>query len=228
MIILADIGNTHIKTAELQGTRFCDIKRFVSANEFFEYLQDKKCDIYISSVNEKLNAEIKKLIPNIIFLSYKDYPFDIKVDFPEKVGIDRLMNSLALWQKYKSSGIVVDIGTAITVDFINETGDFLGGHIVPGADLMLKSLNLFTDKLPQINFHVTDSLYGKNTEDAMKSGVFFMIQAYLKELKREFSQDYQYMLLTGGFFKYYGDFFREYEICDNLLFEGMFSLLPEA
>ncbi|MFG0334492.1 MAG: type III pantothenate kinase, partial [Maioricimonas sp. JB049] len=108
-------------------------------------------------------------------------PLKIDVDFPEKVGIDRLLNAIAA-NRIRGEGepaILVDSGTATTIDYVNSDGAFCGGAILPGFELCARALNQYTALLPHIPMHellARESLpdeVGRNTEATITSGLYW-------------------------------------------------------
>lgn len=113
-------------------------------------------------------------------VTYKDIPMVIDVDAPEKVGIDRLLAACVSFHLVKERFsslhpvIVVQAGTAVTVDLVDESGIFRGGTIMPGLGLSLQLLAAGTDQLPWLGNHAVDMrprLPGRNTEQAISAGV---------------------------------------------------------
>lgn len=113
-------------------------------------------------------------------VDYRHCGIDIDVDFPDRVGIDRILAARAAlaWKSkhgYSHSPIiVVQAGTALTVDWVSSSGAFQGGAILPGAGLALQYLAAGTDQLPWLPTESIDSLPqlpGKNTEQAIAAGV---------------------------------------------------------
>lgn len=130
-------------------------------------------------------------------------PIKIDVEFPERVGRDRLLNAMAVEQ---APAIIVSAGTAITVDAVDGGGQFLGGAIFPGLHLMAKSLHDYTAKLPMIDARSSKPvLPGKNTEQAMHAGIVYAvvggiigcINEMLPKLSKTPSKDVT-IYLTGG------------------------------
>ncbi|WP_052640045.1 type III pantothenate kinase [Zavarzinella formosa] len=131
-------------------------------------------------------------------------PMGVQVDFPEKVGIDRLLNAYAAKKLIKlgEPAIIVDSGSAVTVDLLDEAGFFQGGSIFPGLNLMAKSLHAYTAKLPLVDPREgTGILPGKNTESAMRLGIMNAvaggIDAIVRELATQCLQTPR-VFLTGG------------------------------
>jgi len=138
-------------------------------------------------------------------LAGKDFPISIKMDVeaPEKVGVDRLLGALAAWRQVRGPCITVDCGTAITVNAVSKQGVFLGGAILPGLHLMVKSLSRGTALLPE--FLLEDKSWppvGKNTEAAMAVGVFYgaagAIARLVKEARAVIGRDAPVTITGGG------------------------------
>ena len=135
--------------------------------------------VIISSVNPKVEVFIVEYIQKYFFVNSqfigRDIPIPMPVltDQPERVGVDRLVNALAAFERTKSWTIVVDAGTAITVDVINDNGAFMGGIIAPGMGIFSKALHHYTALLPEIPVNKPKNILGKNTEDAISSGIYW-------------------------------------------------------
>lgn len=97
----------------------------------------------------------------------------IKVKNPEKVGIDRIVNAVAAFRLVKKGVIVLDIGTAVTFDVVSDAGEFLGGVISPGIKMCADALYMQTGQLPQVKVKKVENVLGKDTENAMLSGVYW-------------------------------------------------------
>ncbi|MDR0706145.1 MAG: type III pantothenate kinase [Planctomycetaceae bacterium] len=119
-------------------------------------------------------------------ISYKDIPIPIDVEFPEKVGLDRLLsvyaascwrtfNALHLGFEKETRILVVDAGSAVTVDLLAGEGYFAGGAILPGLNAMAESLAKISPQLPRIpTDDISFAVYpGKNTEEALAAGIYW-------------------------------------------------------
>lgn len=104
-------------------------------------------------------------------------PLPIRVERPGEVGADRLVNALAAARLYGTPAVVVDFGTATTVDCIAADGAYVGGAIAPGLELGLEALAARTAKLPRIELRTPDRLIGRDTVSAMQAGTIFGYQA---------------------------------------------------
>lgn len=148
--------------------------------------------------------------PSPIQLSYMEELFPLKVELPEprKAGMDRLLNAVAAnaMRKPNQPALIVDSGTATTVDAVDSQGAFLGGAILPGFDLCARALHHYTALLPlipleELSESVPDSI-GQNTHAAMCSGLFWGQVGAVKELlaqaSRTLASDDPLVLVTGG------------------------------
>ncbi|OUR83261.1 type III pantothenate kinase [Cycloclasticus sp. 46_120_T64] len=119
---------------------------------------------------------------------------------PAQLGVDRWLAMIAAHQQYSGLLCVVDSGTALTMDFLTASGQHLGGFIVPGADLMKRSLLQNTQKI-QLAADAQIKLLGKNTTEAVLLGIEQMLQAFVcqkvAEVELECKQELT-LVLTGG------------------------------
>lgn len=124
------------------------------------------------------------------------------VDNPEEVGADRIVNAFAAHSLYKQDSIVVDLGTATSFDIVKSNGEFLGGIICAGMKIQAESLKKFTSKLPLIKIEAPNSVIGKNTIDAMLSGIVrghaCMIDGLIEECEKELGKK-ALIIATGGY-----------------------------
>jgi len=135
-----------------------------------------------------------------------DLPIRVCAEQPKRVGMDRLVAALAVNQLRNplAPAIIVDAGTAITVDLVNQQGDFLGGAILPGMRLVSQVLAAKTDQLPQVDPRFRQSApnaLGTSTEDAIRSGMFWGSVGAIRELVERIgasAKDSPEVFLTGG------------------------------
>jgi type III pantothenate kinase len=130
-----------------------------------------------------------------------DWGFAIKVDNPDEVGADRLLNALSGHQRFGGPLIVVDFGTATTFDVVDETGAYLGGVICPGINLSIEALHQAAARLPRIGIGRPQSVIGRSTVPAMQSGVYWgyigLIEGLVGRIKAEFGGPMK-VVATGG------------------------------
>lgn len=133
-----------------------------------------------------------------------DLPTKVLTDNPEQTGVDRVLNVAAAYEQMGNACIVVDAGTAITVDVCNDAGEFLGGAIAPGVKLQLDALHAGTAQLPQIDlsqFAAPASPIGRSTTQAMLHGVYHGIRGMVKELAENYATElgrWPEIIATGG------------------------------
>lgn len=131
----------------------------------------------------------------------KDWGFAIKTDNPEEVGADRLLNALAAHNRYRGPLVVVDFGTATTFDVVNTDGAYLGGVIAPGINLSIEALHKAAARLPRIGVGRPESVIGRSTVPAMRSGIYWgyigLIEGLLTRIEGEYGQPLK-AIATGG------------------------------
>jgi type III pantothenate kinase len=135
-------------------------------------------------------------------------PLCVTVQSPETVGMDRLLNAVAAnaLRPADRAAIVVDSGTATTVDLITERGEFAGGAILPGLALSAQALHHYTALLPLLTLaDLGPNLpapVGRNTREALRSGIYWgqvgAIRQLVQSLCEEQSAPAPWMILTGG------------------------------
>ena len=225
MLLCVDIGNTSITLGVYEKDTLLETFRLPSDREM---LQDeyevllhnllKKYNItagIIASVADELDKIIKKSVDNIFHINtlilnnQLKYGITIKLKYKNEVGADRIANACGAYIMYKKPVIVVDLGTATTFDIINSAGEFIGGVIIPGLNLQLKSLYKNTSKLPRVDVCDSADAIGKNTVDAILSGVIrgsaCAIDGLLKQCEKELGASAT-IVATGG----YSEFISKY------------------
>ncbi|MCG2712979.1 MAG: type III pantothenate kinase, partial [Candidatus Omnitrophica bacterium] len=223
MLLLVDIGNSSttfgISNGKNEYFRWYIPTDIIGKKDSFQKSQIKNLKkgginpqrvsaVVICSVVPKLNKIIKKHCQGIFtksrfFLISKDIQIPIKNKYkrPEQVGHDRLVNALAVKSFYRLPVLVVDFGTAITIDVVSKKGEYLGGVIVPGINLSLKILYENTALLPLLNPRKPKAVLGKDTENSILSGIFygysFLVDGLIKKLKTTLSSA-PLVVATGG------------------------------
>ncbi|MFA5276309.1 MAG: type III pantothenate kinase [Candidatus Omnitrophota bacterium] len=220
MLLAIDIGNTNISFGIFEPHKI--IKRFDIPTEAFASAVLKKRlgniqtgDCLISSVvpsaTKKVYSSIKKASGCNALIIGKDIKVPIKNLYrsPAEVGQDRLVNAYAGVKLYGAPLIVVDFGTAVTFDVISKKGEYLGGMILPGLQLALKSLAQNTALLPEIKLGKPVSFIGKDTKTSMLSGIVYGYAALSENLivriKKEIGSQAK-VIGTGGNIKIISQF----------------------
>ncbi|MBA3036477.1 MAG: type III pantothenate kinase [Desulfobacterium sp.] len=121
---------------------------------------------------------------------------------PSEVGADRIVNAVGAYEKYKTSLIIIDFGTATTFDVVSEKGEYLGGAISPGIMIAAEALFQKASKLPRVEIFVPpDKVIGTDTVSSMKSGIIFgyagLIDGMVARMKAEMDTNPK-VIATGG------------------------------
>jgi type III pantothenate kinase len=133
------------------------------------------------------------------------------MDRPGDVGADRIANASAAWDHYRGACIVVDLGTATKVEAITANGEFAGGSIAAGLGVSLEALTARAAKLFDIPLLGTSSPIGRNTSDALQSGLvnghMHLVAGLIADIRREIGESAP-VVVTGGFVSSTGSPFR--------------------
>ena len=205
-MLLCDVGNTRM--------HFCignDILHLSHKDGMQQYKDEK---VYFISVNQEIASQIKKVALNWIEIKSGN---NLKTSY-EGLGIDRIAACLGM-----ENGVVIDAGSAITVDIV-ENGKHQGGWIWPGIKAQLKSYTNISKRLSvSLNNSVDIKKLPKNTTDAIS----FAILAPIVYLVNTFAQDRK-VVLTGGDAKILSSLFPDAEVDENIIFKGMKKMIKES
>lgn len=128
-------------------------------------------------------------------------PMPVITDNPSEVGADRITNAVAAYSIYRSPVIIVDFGTAITVDYITGKGEYAGGAIAPGIGVSVEALTKRASKLPGVEVARPARVVGKNTVESMRSGIFYgftgLVDGIIKKMIAEAGGEPK-VIATGG------------------------------
>ncbi len=182
-----------------------------------EHILRESIQKYIKSKLTFFHELDTKNISNFITINYKN---------PDEIGSDRLVNAIAAAKFYTFPAIIVDIGTAATIDIINSKKEYIGGAILPGLGISANALAKTTSKLPKVDFKYVGNLIGKNTIESIQSGIFYGFLGSVKYFKLELKKQKQLknakMILTGGFTKIYEKHTNIFDILDgDLTLKGL-------
>ncbi len=126
---------------------------------------------------------------------------NIQVDVPSQVGSDRIVIAVAALAEYKAPMILMDLGTATTLEVVEPDNRYLGGVILPGVKVSLEALTSRAAQLPAINLDNPKSVIGKNTVDCMRSGIMYgtaaMIDGLVERIESELGHKCT-LIATGG------------------------------
>jgi type III pantothenate kinase len=168
---------------------------------------------WIASVNRPAATRLiewlreRRPADRVVLLAAGDLPLVVRLERPDMVGIDRLVDAVAVnrLRDPRRPAVIVDVGSAITVDLISADGAFLGGAILPGIQMAARALHHFTDLLPLVDVSELASpppALGTSTVPAMKSGLFWgavgAIRQLIEQLGTHADGADPQVFLTGG------------------------------
>lgn len=241
MLLAVDIGNTSITLGIFDGEKLVETSRLesdknLSQAEYEVLLKNlfKSFEVdgaIIASVVEELGKKFQLAVENIFkikaILLTNECKTGVKIALPnpKEVGADRIANACAAFMFYKKPCIVVDFGTATSFDIVNN-GEFIGGVIAPGLNLQLKVLNAFTSKLPKIDVASSEKAIGRNTTEAILSGVIrgsaCMIDGLVEQCEQELGEKAT-IIATGGYSSLIANYLkRQFDVINpSLTLEGL-------
>lgn len=249
MILALDVGNTQIFAGVFDQDQLALNFRMAlpsgaSSDQYGLFLKsalrengldpDKVQGISIGSVvPEQIHSLVnccKKYFNQTPFILKAGVKTGLKIKYknPSEVGADRIADAIAATHLYPGKNlIVIDFGTATTVEVISKSGEYLGGSILPGVRLAMEALEEKTSKLPRVEIVRPISSVGKTTAESIQSGLYYGnlgAIGYLKDLVliNEFKDEDVITIGTGGFASLYDDVgLFDVEI-PNLVLQGLF------
>ena len=221
MNLTIDIGNTSVIICIFKNNKIIEYDKvnLINFSKQDQYNFFKKIFLKYEILNVLLSSVVPK-VSEIFFEIFNTLKVDffqmknllkickLKTNIKNKnsIGDDRLTNIIYAKHIYKKLKIIIDFGTATTIDVLDKKGVYDGGVITPGIDLSLKSLKIGTAKLPLVKFKKTNSIVGKSTKEAIQSGFFWgyvsMIQGLIERIQKEKKSEFQ-IILTGGNARYF-------------------------
>jgi type III pantothenate kinase len=186
-VVAVDVGNSAVKIAVRREQSIVDHSIRIGSARWeqaaIEWVRDQlgcnQTGWRIASVHRSAAIQLENAIcdsyadASIHLVTRHDVPMRVDVDHPDQLGIDRLLNAYAARTRIDTPAVVIDAGSAVTVDWVSEAGHFCGGAILPGLGLQAKALATGTDVLPEIEWTGESAIQlpGKNTADAIRSGI---------------------------------------------------------
>jgi len=153
-------------------------------------------DRLVSAVSDQLSVEVFRVGDDL------PIPIGTQLDPETITGVDRLLNAAAVFDTLRQACIIVDAGTAVTVDFVDGEGTFHGGAIAPGARMQLQAMHDHTEALPDLIFAEPDAdAFGRSTAQAMLRGVYHGIRGMVWKMVERYAEAYgayPTIIATGG------------------------------
>ncbi len=173
-----------------------------------------------------LNMAKARFDPEPLVISVDTCPFiEVRYSDPPQVGADRLCNAYAGYHYYGGPLIVVDFGTAVTLDVIDTEGAYLGGVILPGPRAVAQVLHSRTAQLPQVSLKFPDKLVGTSTDHAIRSGLTWgivdMVDGLIDRIAEELDSKPK-VIATGGLVEPFASRSRNFQRTHlDLVLEGI-------
>lgn len=217
MLLAVDIGNTQILIALYDGSDIVDHWRLATnadrtSDEYAVLIRQLLSDveridgIAVSSVVPRATAALRsmstkyfKLDPVIVEPGTKT-GMPILIDNPREVGADRIVNAIGAYDVYGGPTVVVDFGTATTLDAVSAKGEYLGGAILPGIEISMDALFARADRLSRVELIEPRSVIGKSTTEALQSGAIYGFAAQVDGICRRMQDELGEctVVATGG------------------------------
>lgn len=240
MLLVLDVGNTNITIGVYDGDVLAHQWRLgtrsdstadelaVAIHSFFDLadLKFKKIKgVIISSVVPSMEHALISMVKRYIdfdplIVSHVNAGIQIKYPNPSEIGADRLVNAVAAFEKFKTSCIIIDFGTATTFDYVDADGAYCGGAITPGIKIANEALYRWAAKLPRVDVFKTDNVVAKSTVEAMQAGVFHgyvgMVEHLIDKMKNETGKSSK-VVATGGISSLIASEVRSVDVIERFL-----------
>ena len=222
MLLVVDVGNTQTHLGAFRGEELVHDWRFATVRESTAdelgaalrnllALRDLGFDDLDASI---LSSTVPQLRPEWTAMAERylghEMPvvgpgvrtgMPIRMDNPREVGADRLVNSVAAYERVGGACVIVDFGTAITYDCVSPAGEYVGGIIAPGVEISMEALTSRAAAIPRIDLTAPRALIGKSTVEAIRSGVIFgfaaQVDGIVGRLREELGEETE-AIATGG------------------------------
>ena len=237
MNLIIDVGNTLVKLAvfkqhSIEYKKVCIKKDFLEIlNEIAETYPDINAAMLsmVGSLSEHQLVQLKKLYTISILSNETKVPFKNTYSTPKTLGVDRIALVSAASKEYPDRNVlIIDAGSCITYDFLNDQNEYLGGAISPGISMRYSALNKFTAKLPLLDVSQPKILIGNTTASSIHSGVvngvLYEIDGFISSYKTNYSD--LTIILTGGDAHFLRDSLKNDIFANsNFLLEGLNYIL---
>jgi len=240
VLLAVDVGNTQTHLGAFDGERLVEHWRFqtrsgATGDELAERISGlfdlcemsfKDVDaLCVSSVVPPLGTQFEQLAARYLDAGCLTIGpglktgMPIRIDNPLEVGADRLVNSIAAYERFHDACIVVDFGTGINVDVVSAKGEYLGGAIGPGLEISLSALIERAARITRIDLDPPEAAIGRSSRAAIQSGFVYgfagMIDGIVRRIEEELGE--AQLLATGGFAKVVVPFTETIELVDDML-----------
>lgn len=222
MLLTIDIGNTNVTLGLYEGSKLGARWRLATDHDRMpdEYglqilglLQHGGCSIrqldgisfasVVPQITSRVLQACQQYLHQEAFVVDHEVKTGIKIlyDDPKAVGADRIVDAVATVALYGAPAVIVDFGTATTFNAITAEREYLGGAIAPGIGIALDALVSRTSKLYRVDLRKPPSVIGRNTTNALQSGIVFgyisMVEGMVARFKKELGEQTK-VIATGG------------------------------
>lgn len=235
MLLSVDIGNTSINNGIFDG-------RILKKTFRVPTYAKAMAELYVKRLSGVRNAVIVSVVPKVlgrvericeralgkkVMVVGRDISSGIKNRYrnPRQVGQDRLVNARAAYEMYGGPCIIVDFGTAITIDVVSKKKEYIGGLIVPGIEISLSALSEKAAMLPRVRLKKPKGVLGRETRESMVNGAVYgfasLCDGVVERLKKIYGAKGS-VIATGGTSKLIGPYCNTIKKIDpELTLEGL-------
>jgi type III pantothenate kinase len=224
--LIIDIGNSCVKygvfddnqlifNGKNEGHSFCNIAEVAAK-------YDTQHGIICTTINlyDKQREELLGLNPGMVFMDYKTaIPIKNLYKSPHTLGMDRLAAAIGAYNETKNDTLIIDLGTAITYDFVTKAGEFVGGNISLGMEMRFKALKDYTSQLPLVSPEGPHPSLGEDTDTAIRCGVLDGMTYEIEGYIRQFTIKHPNLCIffTGGDELYFEDEIKKRIFADKFI-----------
>jgi type III pantothenate kinase len=235
MNIIIDQGNSAAKIALFEQNTL--VKSFqpdvLTQAVLYSVINEFHPQAGILCAVKKVDPDLSTFLTGILPVFYElnsQLPLPLTIDYrtPQTLGMDRVASAVgAFAQKPQTNLLIIDMGTAITIDFVTAEGIYKGGNISPGPGLRFRALHHFTNRLPLVDKQGVIPALGYDTETAIRSGVIEGIVRELDSYIDEYKKNHAvFTFLTGGHSFYFETKLKNSIFADaNLVLKGLNEIL---
>lgn len=248
MILTIDVGNTSTTCGLFEGDKIVfqfrkETNIHSSSDEIgiffrsvlkengFDWTKISRVGIcsVVPAVNYSLSSACSKYLnqePLFIQAGIKT-GLKIKYSNPKEIGADLIAAAIGGINLFPNRDmIIVDMGTATTLELVSKNNEFLGGSILPGLKISIDALATGTAKLPSVEIAKPDGIFGSSTTEAIQVGMYYGTAGSIKEIcyryqKAVFNDEKPFILGTGGFSKVFSDYNLFDQIVPELVLYGV-------
>jgi type III pantothenate kinase len=241
MLLVVDVGNTQTHFGTFRDGELVEHWRFATVRQstsdelgaaFASLLElrgqsfdDLEASI-VSTVVPELEPEYEAMgarylgHPTLLVGPGLKTGMPIRIDNPRELGADRLVNSIAAYERFGGPCVVVDFGTSINYDVVSADGEFLGGIIAPGVEISMEALHQRAAKLVRVDLERPRAVIGKSTIDSVRSGVVYgfagQVDGIVERVRGELGEDTR-AIATGGLAEFIVPYCESIDEVDDLL-----------